>query len=109
MSIIQIFAIIFSLFALSRVFLRTRDKKLTIPEFAFWMFVWLGLIIAAFFPGLISRVAEIVGIGRGVDIIIYMSIGVLFYLIFRIYVKIEEIEQEITFVVRQIAFMKKKK
>ncbi|MBN2421640.1 DUF2304 family protein [Candidatus Woesearchaeota archaeon] len=109
MNIIQLFAILFSLFAASRVFLRTKDKKLTIPEFVFWMFIWGSLIITAFIPDVTSMIANFVGIGRGVDIIIYMSIGTVFYLIFRLYVKLEDVERELTVVIRELAFMKKRK
>ena len=94
MTILQFFAIIFSLFALSRVLLRTKDKKLTIPEFVFWIFIWSGLIVLAFVPYVSVALAEVVGIGRGIDFIIYVSVGLLFYLIFRLYIKIEEIEQQ---------------
>ncbi len=109
MTIIQIFALIFGLFALSRATLRIRDKKLSIGEFLFWNVIWLGLLVVVFFPDLTTQVAQHIGIGRGIDVIVYSSIGLLFYLIFRIYVKMEEIEQEITKIVREIAFMKKKK
>ncbi|MFH0876005.1 MAG: DUF2304 family protein [archaeon] len=108
-TLFQLFAVLFTIFAVSRVILRTIDRKLKLVEFAFWMFIWSGLIITAFFPGLISKVANIIGIGRGVDVIIYMSIGTLFYLMFRLYIKIEELDQHITIAIRQIAYMKKKK
>ncbi|MBU0757908.1 MAG: DUF2304 family protein [Nanoarchaeota archaeon] len=109
MAIIQVAAIIFSLFALSRVFLRAKDKKLTIPEFLFWIFIWGAFIVTAFFPDLLSVAAKFVGIGRGIDVLIYMSVATLFYLIFRLYIKLEELEQEMTLVVREMAFIKAKK
>ncbi|MBN1502543.1 DUF2304 family protein [Candidatus Woesearchaeota archaeon] len=109
MNVLQIIAIVFALFAISRVILRMRDKKLTPGEFFFWTLIWLGLLGVVFFPSLTSRLANLIGIGRGIDLIIYGSIAILFYLLFRIYVKIEEIEQEITKVVREISIIKKKK
>lgn len=109
MNIIQILALIFSLFALSRAFLRTRDKKLSLGELLFWVIVWFMMLLVVFFPDTTTFVANIVGIGRGIDVIIYTSIAILFYMVFRLYVKIEEREQEITLLVREIAYMKKKK
>lgn len=109
MTIIQIAAILFSLFALSRVVLRARDKKLSLGEILFWIMVWLMLLLVVFFPGLTTTIAKLVGIGRGIDVVVYSSIGVLFYLIFRLYILIEELDQQLTIVVREIAFMKKKK
>ncbi|MBD3203663.1 DUF2304 family protein [Candidatus Woesearchaeota archaeon] len=108
MTILQLLILIFSFFALSRVILRTRDKKLTLYEFIFWVFVWASVIFIAFFPGVSTFFANLVGIDRGVDILIYSGIGLLFYLIFRLYVKLEELEQEFTVLVREISFIKKK-
>jgi small membrane protein len=106
---IQILAFIFVTFAASRAVLRAKDKKITLIELLFWLGVWGGLIVVVFFPGLTSYVADLVGIGRGIDVIIYTSIGLLFYMIFRLYVKFEESEREITRLVREIALMKKRK
>jgi len=38
-----------------------------------------------------------------VDVIVYLSLALLFYLVFRIYVMIEDIRREITFLIRQLA------
>jgi hypothetical protein len=108
-TIVQIIAFIFVTFAASRAVLRAKDKKITIIELFFWLGIWGGLIVVVFFPGLTSYIAELVGIGRGIDVIIYTSIGLLFYMIFRLYVKLEDSEKEITRLVREIALMKKKK
>jgi len=108
-SIIQILALVFSLFALSRVILRAKDKKITSGELIFWLSIWITLIIVVILPSIISKLALILGISRGTDVIIYGSVGVLFYLIFRLYVKLEETEREITTLVRENALEKKKK
>jgi small membrane protein len=108
-SIVQIFAFVFVTFAVSRALLRAKDKKITIFELFLWLGIWGGLILVVFFPGITSYIADIVGIGRGIDVIVYTSIGLLFYMIFRLYVKLEDSEREITQLVREIALMKKKK
>jgi len=102
-------ALVFVTFAASRAVLRAKDKKITIIELFFWLGIWGGLIFVVFFPNIISRVADLVGIKRGIDVIIYTSVGIIFYLIFRLYVKLEDIEREITKVVRELALNKKKK
>ena len=107
MTLIQILALIYVMFALSRAILRAKDKKISLFELLFWFGIWGGLIFVIFFPNLVSKLADIVGIGRGVDVIIYMSIALLFYLVFRLYVKIEETEREITKIVREISLKKK--
>ena len=109
MQIIQVIIIIFALFALSRVFLRFKDNKLTKNEFMFWVFVWLAVIIIAIIPSITTALSQQLGIGRGMDLIVYISIIVLFYLIFRVYVKTEHIEKEITMVVRKVALNSRRK
>ena len=109
MEIIQVVIIIFALFALSRAFLRFKDNKLTKKEFLFWIVIWLSVMIVSFIPNIIGPLSNLFGIGRGIDLIVYVSIIILFYLIFRLYVKIESVEKEITSVVRKLALNKKKK
>lgn len=107
MELLQIFAIVFSLFALSRAILRLRDGKLTIYSFIFWNIVWVGVIIIAFLPNVSSFMANLFGIGRGVDFLIYTSVVILFYLIFRLYIKMEKIDQDITKLVSDLALKNK--
>ncbi|MBN2459185.1 DUF2304 family protein [Candidatus Woesearchaeota archaeon] len=103
MEIIQIIITVFALFALSRAVLRFKDNKLTKNELVFWMLIWIAVIIIPMIPNLTSRVSEMFGIGRGMDLVMYLSIVALFYLMFRLYVKVESVQKEITSVVRSIA------
>lgn len=104
---IQIILLVFILFAVSRAFLKLREKKLSARWFLAWLIFWGA---AAFFvarPNVASRLAALVGVTRGVDLAVYVAILVLFYIVFRILVKIEHVEQEITKVVREIALRNK--
>lgn len=100
---IQIILILFLLFALSRVFLRFRGGQIRPVEFVFWAILFSVAMIGVALPYEISRVAAILGVGRGVDLITYVSITILFYLVFRLYVYLEDVRHEITEVVRKIA------
>ncbi len=108
MSLIQIVFIIFLFFALSRVILRFRGGSLSFNEFLFWSAVFTFAIFGVFAPEELSRFANILGIGRGVDLITYASIIILFYLVFRLYVLLEGVHHEITELVRKIALDNKK-
>jgi len=109
MEIIQVLIIIFALFAMSRAILRFRDGKLTKSEFLFWLAVWLAIIVFAFTPNLTTQISILIGIGRGMDLLMYVSVIVLFYLMFRLYVKAESLEKDITFLVRKFAIENDKK
>ena len=105
---LQIIIILFALFALSRAVLRFKDGQITKGELSFWSLLWITLIIVTFVPKVIGFISRLLGIGRPVDAVIYAAIIVLFYLVFRIYVKLESIDQDITAVVRKVTLRKKK-
>ncbi len=106
---IQVVVIVFALFALSRTVLRFKDSRLGWRALVLWSLIWLAVIVIAISPEVSKRVAENVGIGRGVDLLIYLSILALFYLVFRIYVRLEQTDQNLSKVVTQIALNKPKK
>ena len=106
---LQIIAMVFAAFAWSRVLARYQDKKMSWQEFTFWTFVWAAVIIVGFVPDITFVFSERLGIERGVDVVIYLSVLVIFYLVFRLYVRMETIEQSITKLVREITLRDKKK
>lgn len=97
---------LFILFAISRAILRFKEGKISFLALLGWVFLWLWVGIIIWIPGVTTHIAKILGIGRGADLIIYGSIVTLFYLIFRIYVKLEDIERQITQLARKIALQK---
>lgn len=100
---IQLVLVVFLVFAISRVYLRVKDGSLKYGEFAFWMSLFFAAFLGVVDPSFSTYVAQLLGIGRGTDVVVYMSIVLLFYLIFRLTVMIENLRHEITKVVRQIA------
>jgi len=107
--LIQIFALIFALFAWSRVFLRYKDKSISKVSLLFWSVIWIAIISVALNPYIITATARFLGIGRAIDVLVYISIIVIFYLMFRLYVKMDGLTQQITMLVRKIAIDNAKK
>ena len=108
MDILLIVVVVFVLFAWSRALLRFKEKAIRINEFIFWTCVWASLVVLTIFRTKLSIIADVVGVQRPLDAIIYFSIVITLYLIFRLYVKIESVEQNVTKVVREIAIQGKK-
>ncbi|MFC1801173.1 DUF2304 domain-containing protein [Nanoarchaeota archaeon] len=106
---IQIPILIFALFAFSRGVLRARDKSITKNEFLFWSVIWILIIVVTLIPKVADVFAQIFGIGRGLDLALYGGMIILFYLVFRLYVKLEGTEQNITKIVREIAIERERK
>lgn len=104
---IQLVAMVFLVFAFSRVWLRAREGSIGRGMFLFWILVWLLLLLAVIRPELTTKLARKLGIGRGVDVALYISIVTLFYLNFRSNVMIENLRHEITRLTRIIALSQK--
>lgn len=100
---IQILFTVFALFAWSRAILRFRAKQMNQKELAFWSLLWLAMIIVVLIPGKTTYLANILGMGRGFDAMIFIGIIALFYAVYRLYIKSNETEQEITQIIRQMA------
>lgn len=103
MTLTQILLTIFLLFTVSRVILRYRSGEVSLHSMLFWITIFGTATIAVLFPWITSGIAKSLGIGRGVDAVIYASIVLIFYLIFRLYVFLEDIRHEITDLIQKIA------
>lgn len=102
-SALQVVVLIFALFAWSRAMLRFKDRKISLGEFFFWTIIWLLVITTSLLPRTAEIMADFFGISRPIDLAVYVSILLLLYLIFRLYVKNEQLQQEMTKLVREIA------
>ncbi len=108
-SVLQIVVVVFALFAWSRALLRLRDRKVSIGEFIFWSAIWTAVIVTSLLPQTADIASKFFGISRPIDLAVYISILLLLYLTFRIYVKHDQLEQEMTRLVREIAVRLPKK
>ena len=106
---IQLLLDFFILAALCSSFLKYRQKKIKAVELGFWALLWLAAFLLVSLPDTTAFLARILGIGRGVDLVIYVSGVLTFYLLFRLYEKIDRIEREITEIVRHVALSEEKK
>lgn len=103
MLLIQILIVAFAVFALLRTLHQFRQGRLDRRWLAFWLAFWLLVVVVVMLPQTTEIAARLTGVGRGVDLVIYLSIILLFYLVFRLFVKIEEGERQLTRLVRQLA------
>lgn len=100
---IQIILIIFLLFAFTRVVLRFREGNVGPGAMLFWLGIWTLASVGVLRPDFTTWIANKIGVGRGADAIIYTSLLLLFYLIYRTNVQIENVRHEITKLSRIIA------
>lgn len=101
--LIKILVSLFILFAVSRAWLRYRDRSLGAFGVILWTILWFGVAAFTWWPQLSDQIAKFIGVGRGYDALVFLSILALFYGFFRLYIKVEYIEHEITSLVRALA------
>lgn len=100
---IQVILVVFALFAITRVVMKWRSRSIPRVWGVLWALVWIGLIVVAVLPQTADLLAGSVGIGRGADLVVYVAVIVLFYGVFRLVVKVQKMEREMTKLVRSIA------
>lgn len=103
LSPIKIILTLFAIFAWSRAFLRFKEKTINFKELAFWTLVWVATIAIVYLPGKATVLAKLLGVGRGFDAMVFIAIISLFYAVYRLYVRSNEQEQELTRLIREIA------
>lgn len=104
---IQIAAGIVMVIGIIRAIVLYRNRKLATSWFIFWVLVWGGVGVVAFIPATSYMLANLVGVQQGINLLVYLSIITLFYLVFKLFMKIESLSRNITSLVRELALRKK--
>jgi hypothetical protein len=73
-----------------------------------WLVFWLAGIVVVIVPDATFRVARVLGVQRGADVVIYGAMALVFFLVFRMLLKIERLQREITILNREISLLKLK-
>ena len=98
--LVQLLLLLFVFFALTRVVVRYRAREIRAREFFFWFLFWILGSVAIAWPNVASRIAEVLGVGRGVDVVMYFALLLMFYILFRLVARMERMERDITLLVR---------
>jgi hypothetical protein len=97
----QLIAITVIAFFLLRLIIQRKREKIAAGEFYFWLVFWvLGALAVANIHSIDALVARLGFSGPGIQVLLYLSVAVLFYFIFRLLLRIERIERDITEIVR---------
>lgn len=107
--IFQILLIAFAVFALTITFRQYRTRKVSLYWFVVWAILWLVVILVALLPQATDPIAQKLGVERGADLLVYIAIVVLAYGLYKVLVRLEKVQKEITDVVRQVAITKAEK
>ena len=102
--VIQIIATIIILSIFSQLIRKILKDKASLTKIIFWVLFWgISLVIIWLPKETIDNIGSVFGVGRGIDVLVYLSIIFLFYYTFRQSEKINKLEKEITKLVRKVA------
>lgn len=103
MNVIQVLILLFIVYVLVGLGLRVKKRDLTSIMFSLLVLFWGIVGFVVIFPEILDKIADVVGVGRGVDVALYVSVLILFYGMYRIYVRLEKIDRSMTELVRKMS------
>lgn len=97
--VVPLFSVLMILYAWNLVM---RQKK-TIWEGILWTLFWSGVAYISLVPSSLQYLSSITGIKKNENAALITAIGVLFFIVFYVIIRLEEMEQRVTRVVRERA------
>jgi small membrane protein len=105
----QSIALLIIIIFVVRLFILKKEHKVSANEFIFWLVFWFIAGLGVFFVKDLDRLAAALGFSAsGIQIILYAAVAVLFYMNFRLRLKIEKMDKDLTKVVRELALTENK-
>ncbi|KKQ60854.1 MAG: hypothetical protein US81_C0012G0011 [Parcubacteria group bacterium GW2011_GWE2_38_18] len=105
----QISALAIILFFVFRLIWQKKNKQIANNEFKFWLFFWLIASLTVMSLKWLDQIVAKLGFsGSGIEVLLYVSTAVIFYLIFRLRLRLTKMEQNLTKIVTEIALNNKK-
>lgn len=75
---------------------RRHTGAISLAEAVFWSLLWAGGALITAIPKISERMAALVGVGRGADLVLYTAVLFQFFLIFRLFIRQERMERHLT-------------
>lgn len=99
----QIIILIISIIAIVLATHQYRKDSLNVMTLISWVLIWILIIIFSLFPQISTIFASIFGLGRGLDALYIFAVIISFYIMFKLYNKIDEQKKRIDNLVSQLA------
>jgi len=99
----QIVAPLVSIVALAYAWNLWYRQKKTLWEAALWTLFWASIAFIAFYPGILTYLTAVTGIKDQANAILVTCIGILFFMVFYMIMRLEEMEQRQVRLIRTMA------
>jgi small membrane protein len=82
-------------------------RRNRLPLHIMTVFLLIGVGAAAIvFPNMTQSAADLVGVGRGADLILYLSIVAVMFVLLHYYTKFVDLQRQLTEVTREVAILR---
>ncbi len=100
----QIFSVLLAAIVVSKSYVAFRAKHESLQMFLVWTITWSLIVVIALFPRVVDIVIAYFGGGRaGLGTFFGMGLVFVFFVAYRIWAKLERLEQQLAAVVQKLA------
>lgn len=85
---------------------RVRQGGLSRLSAIAWTLFWAAAALVVLRPEIASSFASALGVGRGADAVVYLAVVGLYWLVFRIFVRLDRLDRDITTLTRTLSLQK---
>jgi small membrane protein len=103
----QIIALILIIFFIWRLIIQKKKQEIGFNEFILWLTFWLIGALAIIFIKQLDQFLDYLGFSSsGINFLLYIAIIILFYLIFKMRLKIAKLEKQLSKITQSLALRK---
>src|SRR5678810_455210 len=100
----KIFSVLLATIVISKSYVDLRARAESLQMFIFWVFTWTMIMLVALFPSIVDFLIASSRYGQtGLGTVFGMGLVFLFFVVYRIYVKMESVEQKLTKTIQELA------
>src|SRR5215470_5651271 len=101
---VKIFSFALALIAVSKSYLDFRARIESLQMFLLWSLIWITVVIVALYPPIVDVILAYSASGRvGLGTFFGMGLVFVLFVVYRIYVKLERVEQKLVKTIQELA------
>ena len=101
---VKFFSVALAGIAISKSYVDFRARRESLQMFLLWSLTWAGVVFVALFPSIVDIILEYTASGRaGLGTFFGMGLVFVLFVVYRIYVKLERVEQKLVKTIQELA------
>ena len=101
---VKVFSLVLALVAVSKSYVDFRARIESLQMFLLWSLIWITVVVVALFPSIVDVILAYTAAGRaGLGTFFGMGLVFVLFVVYRIYVKLERVEQKLVKTIQELA------